>query len=80
MTRLEQYLNDPALADEPLPLREIHAIRLMITDDTKNLSANEIRAYYQAALDQAKQRFKFKYAENQMKEPRRPRAKRRRPS
>ena len=63
MTRLEQYLNDPALADEPLPLREIHAIRLMINDDTKSLSAPEIRAYYQAELDQAKRKFKFKHAE-----------------
>ena len=63
MTRLEHYLADPALADEPLPLREIHAIRLMIHDDTQNLSADEIRAYYQAELDQAKRKFKFKYAE-----------------
>ena len=63
MTKLEQYLNDPALAGEPLPLREIHAIRLMISDDTKNLSANEIRSYYQAEIDQAKRKFKFKHAE-----------------
>ena len=63
MTKLEQYLNDPTLADEPFPLREIHAIRLMISDDTKNLSADEIKAYYQAELDQAKRKFNFKYVE-----------------
>jgi hypothetical protein len=37
----EIYMNDPEIANEPLPLREIHAIRLMIRDETKNLTPEE---------------------------------------
>ncbi len=37
MKTLEDYLRDPDLADESLPLREIHAIRLKIQDDTKDM-------------------------------------------
>ena len=29
---LEAYMNDPDITNEPMPLREIHAIRLMIHD------------------------------------------------
>ncbi len=41
MKSLETYMRDPDIADEPLPLREIHAIRLKIQDDTQNMTPKE---------------------------------------
>ena len=38
---LESYMNDPDIISEPMPLREIHAIRLMIHDETKNMTPEE---------------------------------------
>jgi len=43
---LDDYLNEPELADEPSALREVHAIRLMIHDETKDMTAAERTAYY----------------------------------
>jgi len=43
---LDDYLNDPDLADEPSALREVHAIRLMLHDETKGMTASEHTAYY----------------------------------
>ena len=43
---LDDYMNDPDLADEPQALREVHAIRLMIQDETKGMTAAEHTAYY----------------------------------
>jgi len=43
---LDDYMNDPDIADEPMPIREIHAIRLMIYDETKDMSADEETAYF----------------------------------
>ena len=43
---LDDYLNDPDLANEPEALREVHAIRLMIQDETKGMTASERTAYY----------------------------------
>jgi hypothetical protein len=41
MSKLEQYLNDPDIANEPMALREVHAIRLMIQDEQKEMSIEE---------------------------------------
>ena len=41
MSDLARYMNDPDIVDEPLALREVHAIRLMIHDRTKGLSPEE---------------------------------------
>jgi len=38
---LDDYMNDPDLANELEPLREIHAIRLMLRDETKGMTAAE---------------------------------------
>jgi len=43
---LDDYLNDPELANEPSALREVHAIRLMIYDEIKDMSATEMTAYF----------------------------------
>lgn len=42
---LDDYMNDPDIIDEPMALREIHAIRLMIYDETKGMSIAEYNAY-----------------------------------
>ena len=46
---IDDYLNDPDLADEPQALREVHAARLMIQDETKGMTAAERTAYYHEA-------------------------------
>ena len=43
---LDDYMNDPDIINEPMPLREIHAIRFMIQDKTKDMTAEEHTAYY----------------------------------
>ena len=46
MKTLEDYMNDPDLANEPRALREVHAIRLKINDETKGMTAMEHTAYF----------------------------------
>ncbi|GHV78034.1 hypothetical protein AGMMS49942_28550 [Spirochaetia bacterium] len=48
MKTIEDYMNDPAIADEPRPVREIHAARLMLQDERKGMTPSE---YSQAAED-----------------------------
>jgi hypothetical protein len=43
---LDDYLKDPDLANEPEALREVHAIRLLIHDETKGMTPSERTAYY----------------------------------
>jgi hypothetical protein len=43
---IDDYLNDPDLANEPAALREVHAARLMIQDETKGMTPAERTAYY----------------------------------
>jgi hypothetical protein len=43
---IDDYLNDPDLADEPSALREVHAIRLKIYDEIKDMTASEMTAYF----------------------------------
>jgi len=43
---IKDYMNDPDLVDEPQVLREVHAIRLMIRDETKDMTVSERTAYY----------------------------------
>jgi Zn/Cd-binding protein ZinT len=46
MKTINDYLNDPALVSEPRALREVHAARLKIQDETKNMTSEEKKAYY----------------------------------
>jgi hypothetical protein len=43
MNRYEKYMNDPKIINEPMPMCEIHAIRLMIHDDIKDMSQQSER-------------------------------------
>lgn len=42
----ETYYNDPEIVNEHPFMREIHAIRLMIHDETKDMTAEERTAYF----------------------------------
>ena len=50
---LDDYLNDPDLANEPSALREVHAIRLKIHDERKGMTVEE----YNAIVHQRAARF-----------------------
>jgi hypothetical protein len=41
MNKLEHYMNDPDIVNEPMAMREVHAIRLMIQDEQKGMSVEE---------------------------------------
>ena len=41
MNKLEKYMNDPDIVNEPMALREVHAIRLMLQDEQNGLSVDE---------------------------------------
>ena len=41
MSDLTKYINDPDIVNEPMPLREVHAIRFMLQDKTKHMSPEE---------------------------------------
>ena len=46
---LESYMNNQDIINEPMPLREIHAIRLMIHDETKDMTPEERTSRVSAA-------------------------------
>jgi len=52
---LDDYMNDPEVVNEPMPLREIHAIRLMIHDETKSMTPAEHTAYFNKAGEKFRQ-------------------------
>jgi len=43
---LDDYMNDPDIKNEPMPLKEVHAIRLMIWDEIKDMSPEERKNYH----------------------------------
>lgn len=43
---IDDYMNDPDIINEPLALREVHAIRMRIRDETKKLTVQERTAYF----------------------------------
>ncbi|MCL2792447.1 MAG: hypothetical protein FWD87_05080 [Spirochaetaceae bacterium] len=48
---LDDYMNDPDIINEPMALREVHAIRLMIYDEIKDMTPEERTAYFNKATD-----------------------------
>ncbi|MCL2254249.1 MAG: hypothetical protein FWC09_07370 [Lachnospiraceae bacterium] len=49
--RFEEYLDDPDIVNLEMPLREIKAIRLMIFDDTKEMTFDERNAYFREGVE-----------------------------
>ena len=41
MNELAKYMNDIDIINEPLSLRKVHAIRLMLHEETKGMSPEE---------------------------------------
>jgi hypothetical protein len=52
MKTVQEYMNDPRMLNDPAmagalePVKEIHAIRLMIQDETARMSAAEKATYH----------------------------------
>ena len=49
MKSITEYMNDPRMAeiaDEPLPVKEVHAWRLMVQDEKQGMSGEERETYY----------------------------------
>jgi hypothetical protein len=44
----EDYMNDPDILHEPMPLREIHAIRFLLQEKTEGMTPEERAAYVHA--------------------------------
>ena len=64
MKTLNDYMNDPSVVNEPMPLREVHAIRLMIHDETKDMTADERRAYYNNVRKEAEEKYGIQFVSN----------------
>jgi hypothetical protein len=58
--KLEDYMNDPSVINEPMPLREVYAIRLMIYDKIKDMTPKEINEYYMKEFEKAQKEYGFK--------------------
>jgi hypothetical protein len=59
---LDDYMNDPDIAHEPMALREIHAIRLKIHDETKDMTSKEFGAYVRRGAKEVLDRIRAKKA------------------
>jgi hypothetical protein len=57
---LEDYMNDASVINEPMPIREVHAIRLMIYDEIKEMSPKEINEYYMKNFEKVQKEYNFK--------------------
>ena len=57
------YYNDKDIINEPIPLREIHAIRLMLDDENKNLSFFDRRKKLKDNVQPIIDKYGFKVAD-----------------
>ena len=63
MKTLDDYMSDPSVAHLQMPLREVKAIRLMIYDETKDMTPSERTTYYNDSIKRAQEKgFKFQTA------------------
>ena len=60
MNNYEKYYNDPEIVNEPAPLREVHAIRLMIHGETKDMTLDQRKLRLSKIVDVAQKEFGFK--------------------
>ena len=60
MMELEDYMNHPSIISEPMPLREVYAIRLMIYDRIKEMTPEERTAYYNDMFIETQKKYGFK--------------------
>ena len=57
MKTVQEYMNDPRMLNDPgmaealEPVKEIHAIRLMLQDETAGMSAEEKAAYHKKGAE-----------------------------
>jgi hypothetical protein len=61
VTDLTKYMNDPDIINEPLALRETHAIRMKIHDETKNLSPEERAALVNKKAEVIMEKYKLSH-------------------
>ena len=61
MKTLDDYMNDPGLAHLQMPLREVKAIRLMIYDETKDMTPSDRIARANNSIEEAQKRYGFKF-------------------
>ena len=60
MNKLDRYMNNPDIVNEPMPLREVHAIRLMMYDEMKDLTFEERNKYFREGIDKICKEFNIK--------------------
>ncbi|MCL1875345.1 MAG: hypothetical protein FWF87_03700 [Synergistaceae bacterium] len=60
MKTLNEYMDDQSVMNEIMPLREVHAIRLMIYDEIKDMTPAERTVYYNNSLKEAQEKYGFK--------------------
>ncbi len=61
MMTLDDYKNDASIINDPMPLREVHAIRLMIYDSIKAMTPAERTQYYNESINDAQRKYGFKF-------------------
>ena len=61
MKTLEDYMNDPSVSHLQMPLREVKAIRLMIYDEQKDMTSEEIKEHYKQLAERAQKEYGIKF-------------------
>ena len=61
MKTYRDYMDDSDIVNEPMALREVHAIRLLIQDETKDMTPEQCRERTQKAVTEAETRLGFKF-------------------
>jgi len=57
MSNLEKYMNDPDIINEPMALREVHAIRLMLHEEKKNLTPEKRAKHTRRVADEIMEKY-----------------------